>query len=216
MQVDGDGFVSTDLVASSVEWYDARRGRITASYAGAIRSLKNGKSLIERILGNTLPFTTPALQHGNFFESVARAMYYNDQHAHHKGLAVRECGLFVLDETPILGASPDGLVTCTCHTPRLLEIKCSYKHSNLDPLDIPNEDGNYHLKISNGMLQLKQNSDWFYQVQFQMGVSKYERCDFVFHTMKDIAMIPVEFDAGVWEMLNKKVLKFSTEAFCHA
>ena len=146
-----------------VEWYDARRGRITASYAGAIRSLKNGKSLIERILGNTLyiPFTNPALQHGNFFECVARAMYYNDQHAHHKGLAVRECGLFVLDETPIPGASPDGLVTCTCHTPKLLEIKCSYKHRNVDPLDIPNEDGNYHLKISNGKLQLKQISDWF-------------------------------------------------------
>ena len=62
------------LSQGSVEWYDARRERITASYAGAIKSLKNGKSLIERILGNTLLFTTPALQHGNFFESVVRAM----------------------------------------------------------------------------------------------------------------------------------------------
>ncbi len=40
-----------------------------------------------------------------------------------------------------------------------------------------------------------------------MGVSKYERCDFVIHTMKDIAMIPVEFDAGVWEMLKKKSIE---------
>ena len=72
------------LSQGSVEWFDARRGRITASYAGAIRSLKNGKSLIERILGNTPPFTTPALQHGTFFESVARAMYCNQEHSCHK------------------------------------------------------------------------------------------------------------------------------------
>ena len=195
------------LSQGSVEWFDARRGRITASYAGAIRSLKNGKSLIERILGNTPPFTTPALQHGTFFESVARAMYCNQEHSCHKGLTVRECGLFVLDEAPILGASPDGIVTCSCHPPRLLEIKCSSKYRNLDPLDIPNENAKYHLKISNGKLNLKQNSDWFYQVQFQMGVSKYERCDFVIHTLKDIAVIPVEFDSGVWEMLKNKSIE---------
>ena len=74
---------------------------------------------------------------------------------------------------------------------------------------IPNENGNYHLEISNGKLQLKQNSDWFNEVQFQMGVSKYERCDFVIHTMKDIAVIPVEFDSGVWEMLKKKSIEVS-------
>ena len=48
-----------------------------------------------------------------------------------------------------------------------------------------------------------------------MGASKYERCDFVIHTKKDIAMIPVEFDADVWDA-KKRVLKFSKEELCHA
>ena len=32
--------------------------------------------------------------------------------------------------SPFLGASTDGLVTCSCHENRFLEIKCPYNYRN--------------------------------------------------------------------------------------
>lgn len=44
----------------------------------------------------------------------------------HADMSVVECGLVINPEWPHLGASPDGIVQCTCCGKGVLEIKCPY------------------------------------------------------------------------------------------
>lgn len=99
-------------------WKTMREGRITASLAGDIRRLKPasiGKSLTNRILGNTQIISVPAVDHGKKYEVVARELYRALASKLHKNLLVEEFGLFVDITAPVLGASPDGIITCKCH-----------------------------------------------------------------------------------------------------
>ena len=48
----------------------------------------------------------------------------------HENFTVEITGLHVDVEKPFLGASPDGLTTCSCHGQGLVEIKCPYKNRN--------------------------------------------------------------------------------------
>ena len=45
---------------------------------------------------------------------------------------ITSSGMFVSDNV-ILGASPDGLISCDCHGKGVFEIKCGMKYWNEDP-----------------------------------------------------------------------------------
>ena len=64
----------------------------------------------------------------------------------------------------LVGASPDGLVSCTCCGNGILEIKCPYSVRNSLPTDV-----SYITKTNVGY-NLSKKHDYFYQVQGQMGV----------------------------------------------
>ena len=38
---------------------------------------------------------------------------------------------YVSLDYPFVGASPDGIVHCECHAPRLIEVKCPFTHRGL-------------------------------------------------------------------------------------
>ncbi len=88
-----------------------------------------------------------------------------------------------------------------------LEIKYSIKHQNVNPVDIPGLDPTYHVELVDGKLNLKQKSKWYTQVQ---GVLGLDNCDFVLHTKRGIAIMPVELDTHMWISLKKK----ATQVFC--
>ena len=44
----------------------------------------------------------------------------------HKKPRVCNCGLFLDGEQQFIGASPDGIVGCACHSRACLEIKCPF------------------------------------------------------------------------------------------
>ena len=79
------------------------------------------------ILGNVDHVTSVAIWHGLHYEAVARAQYHSQTKHEHKDQKIEEYGLIIDKEFPCLAASPDGVVTCTCHGKKLVEIKCSYK-----------------------------------------------------------------------------------------
>ncbi|XP_022099938.1 uncharacterized protein LOC110984252 [Acanthaster planci] len=94
---------------------------------------------------------------------------------------------------PFMGASPDGVASCSCHGKKLVEIKCSYKHRGIPVKDIPTQDPSYHLETVHGQLQLKKSSGWYSQIQYQLGVTRMNQCDLVVYTLKGITSIPVMF-----------------------
>ena len=58
----------------------------------------------------------------------AREFYKNKIQNEHHDLQVEETGFHVNAEYPYLGATHNGLVYCSCHEIKLLEIKCPYQY----------------------------------------------------------------------------------------
>lgn len=195
------------------EWLDARKGRITASIAADVRSLRDtseGKTVIQRVMGTAPRIQTKAMAYGHAHESVAQQLYTSEMDKHHKDFECKTTGLHLLPEAPFLGASPDGISSCACHAKRVVEIKCTLKHKNLSVAEIPEIDPSYHLESCNEEVRLKETSSWYFQAQQQMGVLAFDKCDFVIYTRKGIHVIDIPFNRALWESLKDK----ATHVFC--
>lgn len=121
----------------SSEWFEARRGKVTASrVADVIAKTKSGwgasrgnyeAQLIAEILTGQVAdsFSNSAMEWGTETEPQARAAYEfaND-------LTVDEIGFVIHPKIVMSGASPDGLVG----TDGMLEIKCPNTKTHIDTL----------------------------------------------------------------------------------
>ena len=67
------------------------------------------------------------MAYGTEMEPVACELYYDKMKNNPKTLTVNTTGLLIDEDHPILGESPQGIVTCSCHSTGLLEIKFTYK-----------------------------------------------------------------------------------------
>jgi len=105
-------------------------------------------------------------------ESKARQAYINKFQHWHKNFKVTEHGLIVYSEFNFMRGSPDGIVNCSCHGKRLLEIKCSWNAKSMTVLEAVNNRNIKYLEQQNGRFALKQGTqDGYYeQVQGLMGM----------------------------------------------
>ena len=110
-------------------WSRMRSGRITASRfkdACSTNPAQPSKTLISSICHPELSkFKTAATAWGHDHENVARKTYWNIMSKTHSNFHVSICGFFINVQYPFIGASPDGLVTCTCCGEGICEIKVS-------------------------------------------------------------------------------------------
>ena len=107
-------------------------------------------------------------------ESVARDFYRTSMSSCQKNLQVEETGFLVCAASPFLGASTDGLVTCSCHKSRVLEIKCPYKYCN--GFEGWQNDKDFPLAPNKA---LRKSHRYFYQVQLQMFIYDVQSCNFL-------------------------------------
>ncbi len=153
----------------SMEWYNFRWERLTASDLAKALGEKGDKSKLDLIYQKAIPLEQyikkresfslggqPAIQHGVCFEPVATALYefYNN-------LTVKEYGCLPHLSINYLAASPDGICDSRNDNPdyhgRMLEIKCPYS------------------RIITGIPKL----EYYMQVQLQLEVCDLEYCDFL-------------------------------------
>ena len=59
-------------------------------------------------------------------EKEAIEAYITTVSKKHSDMQVRECGLHIVPEMPLLGASPDGIVSCHCCGKGVIEVKCPF------------------------------------------------------------------------------------------
>lgn len=123
----------TQMQALSNSWMLHRTERFTAStyYQVSETKLDNpSKSLIEKImqyeasLSNSNEYTS----YGKKYEPDAKTNYLKIMKKLQTNAEVVDTGFHVRAISPFLGASPDGLVSCSCHPKRVLEIKCPFKY----------------------------------------------------------------------------------------
>jgi len=131
---------STVLQAKSVTWHEQRAGRITASVAHKVMrtDLSNpAKSLILGITsGSTKELNVLSVIHGRQNEPVAINLFKEKLPQLHKDAEIKQTGFRLCMENPWLGASPDGIIRCSCHGEGVLEVKCPYSLRDLSLSDM--------------------------------------------------------------------------------
>ena len=95
---------------------------------------------------------------------------------------VNDCGLLINPKWPLIGASPDRLLSCECCGKGTLEIKCPYCHTRGESIpSAASSDKTFFLyTASDGSHHLDHSHAYYYQLQTQLFVSDFNQCDFVF------------------------------------
>ncbi|XP_063162414.1 uncharacterized protein LOC134499617 [Candoia aspera] len=204
------------------EWHSWRANRITASIAPKISNSKfaNGRtsevpqSYLKAVVEPGSAVQTPAMSWGVRNEKKAVQAYeILKSSTARKKVSVHDCGLFVDKEKTWLAASPDGIVreADTGKELGLLEVKCPYKHRNKTVTEAC-KDKTFCLEKEGSSYSLKKNHHYYAQVQYQLGVTRQKKADFVVHTSKETAIVPVDFDPVYWKQSVPKLEKFYTDA----
>ena len=112
-------------------------------------------------------------------EEKARDLYIKSKRTIHAGFECRLSGFVIDPEKPYLGASPDGIATCKCCEPRVVEIKCPFKHKDTEILVAARTDPDFCLDHKG---ELKVNHAYYTQVQVQMHVNRMKVADLCVYT----------------------------------
>ena len=196
----------TKLQSQSSTWFEHRKGRLTASSFRAICHTsceKPSKSLIARILQLTPPPKSAALTWGIRNEPKARKAYEFVMKSSHSSFSVETTGLHVNLKYPYIGASPDGLTSCTCCGKGILEIKCPFSVRNSAPVN-----ASCFNSSESGVHKLSVTHDYYYQIQGQMGIAERSFCDFVCWTLEDIYIERIFYDQEFFLSMEEKLCRF--------
>lgn len=183
---------------SSRRWMEERRKRITASNFGTICKATERRNIAKLISGllNPRDLNTKATAHGKKYEKIVMKKLEEREQ-----IEVRDCGLFVSQENPMLAASPDGLLG----EDTVVEIKCPYteRRHNISTSNMP-----FLTCGPDGTITLDKKHDYYFQVQGQLHCTKRQVCKFVVYTFKDLKVIKIQRDDVFITAMIKKLLDF--------
>jgi len=123
----------------------------------------------------------------------------------HTNFKIESSGLHINPKYPYFGASPDGITNCDCCGVSILEIKCPYCIQFKSILNL-SENGYSFIKSKNGELTIKEEHDYYYQIQMQMAITNKKYCYLVGWCKKDFAFARVPFNESFWKD-NSEVAK---------
>ena len=113
---------------------------------------------------------------------------------HHKDVRYRECGIFIDKTKQYLGASPDLLIECSCSGEAVVEIKNPFSIAN----EIPSPHNLLYLCMCNGRVALRQQHQYFAQVQGEIAITKRPLCYFFVYKQKGYHLETIRFNATYW------------------
>lgn len=194
-----------------------KQGRISASHFGDIIWRKSDAppdSLVLAILEPQVCFSSAtdwAVQQ----VPVALEAYVSYQHQKGKtGLTVEPCGVLINEKFPYLEARPDGKVFDPSNEEPdgFVQVKCPYSHRDITPLEACSSP-EFCCKVKTNIdgtqsLEMRQNHQYYAQVQGQMAIGGRNWCDFVIYTNKGISVERVMFDSKFCNMLFPKLEAF--------
>jgi len=78
---------------------------------------------LKDIMGYRPPAYSPAIRWGQHTENIAIKEFFNCKRSQHKNMKIHKCGVVLWNTNPIIAASPDALLICSCCGVRPLELK---------------------------------------------------------------------------------------------
>ncbi len=139
-------------------------------------------------------------------EANARKLYISEQEKHHADFSCTQVGFIIDHNNPFLGASPDGVINCSCCGKGVLEIKCPYKHKQSSVAEAVLNDRSFFVDQN---MELKRSHRYFSQVQLQMLVVQVDYCDLCVYTNVDFQIFRIRRDDGFCDNLIRKTTDFS-------
>ena len=134
---------------------------------------------------------------------------YEALHAvQHTDSVCQASGLFLSIEYPMFGASPDGLVQCTCCGEGLVEIKCPYtlrESSDLGQLA--------WMCLVNDIYCLSRSHRHYFQVQMKLFVTNKMYCDFVVWSPEDLFVERIYPDREWWVKWSGQGMLFHSKCY---
>ncbi|XP_029840535.2 uncharacterized protein LOC8052905 [Ixodes scapularis] len=177
--------------SQSNDWLMHRMGMATSTrcYSFKTKAEKLKKEPMPHNLGPILnsvlctsTFQSADMRRGIMMEPDARKKYAQILESQGHTCIVSNRGLLVWDQFPLMGCSPDGIVTFTCECcegkERVLEIKCPRQ-------------------VANAFSKGKPTAPFYTQIQVQMGITNIAVCDFfVYGGGENWRALTVPFDAA--------------------
>ena len=113
-------------------WMYHRPGRITASIAGEVYKT-NVDIISQSLLNKIMQYSEFMKKRNTRFGTNTEPLdweYYKNAQLNYKNLIVKQYGFLIKETYPHLGVSSDGILSCTYHNDRVLEIKCPHNSQN--------------------------------------------------------------------------------------
>ena len=174
--------------------------------------LHGGKKNFEKFcsdLINAKPFTSKSTEHGKHYEPIARREYEKYMNEIGHPVQVKRSGFFVSPKLYVLGCSPDGkVIDITTESVEdtfgLLEIKCPSSKFSVMPVDACS-DKNFYLELCDNKPKLKEDHEYYDQVQGQMGLTGAKWCDFIVYTKVGMSIERIPFNNSHWKKLSDRL-----------
>ena len=95
----------------------------------------------------------------------------------------------------------------------IAEVKCPYTKYHVTPLDACTDAKFFMEQIGACKCKLKEDHQYYAQVQGQMAVTGARLCDFIVFTSKGIYVQRLLFDSVFWAELEQKLFSYYFEHF---
>lgn len=185
-------------------WRAERTGRLTASTFRRALFCRKPEGLVKDILYPREEVLRPGDPRLYGLQNEARAVeaYVNLMQLYDKNIQVEATVVHVHELYSFIAASPDRLVKEGSET-GLLEVKCPASKAGKKILDAC-RDRAFCSEVIDGVVTLKRDHAFYYQIQGQLGVTKQPWCDFVIWTNypkceHSISVERIYFNHEVWE-----------------
>ena len=140
-------------------------------------------------------------------EKCAMNLYRRVAGKKHFCMTIENYGLHIYKDKPFLGCSFDGILKCKCKHhcgTKIIEIKCPYSDREKLPKEVALSKG--CILDGNGNLQLTPNSEYFHQIQGQMGIYGCKFADMVIYTQQGIHVVEdIIFDEFLFRDMIEKL-----------
>ncbi|XP_071803029.1 uncharacterized protein [Asterias amurensis] len=220
MQVDQSrvDHISTSTVEqrNCREWFEMRKGRITASNVHeCIRKVDNhdkvsdrNTSFVGKVMGYGQVYQTQGMRWGIENEQKSIDNYIVLQKGKHDQLEVKSTGLHVSEGYPYIAGSPDALVSCQCCGRGCLEVKNPYSLRWVSITELAKIKTSCLEVTDDGKgIQLKRGHPYYAQTQCEMFVTNTKYCDFFVRTVCKTDNVHIErvtFDENFAAVMTKK------------